>query len=100
MDSGAKDAKGFKQGVSFNLASSDCGAACHGLVKYTAKWKDKDGVEHSDEKNVTYKMSAGGASNEIEVVDETVLAAMACSDGSPCKVTGATVDKVSCFVER
>lgn len=100
VDSGAKDAKGFKQGVSFNLASSDCGAACHGLVKYTAKWKDKDGVEHSDEKNVTYKMSAGGASNEIEVVDETVLAAMACSDGSPCKVTGATVDKVSCFVER
>jgi hypothetical protein len=100
VDSTSTDPKGFKQGVNFNLSSADCGAACHGLVKYALKWKDKDGVEKTDQKNVSYKMSAGGSAGEIEVTDETVLGATMCSDKSPCTVTGATVDKVSCFAEK
>lgn len=99
-ESAPRDSKGFKQGVSFNLSSADCGDACHGLVKYALKWKDKDGVEHSDPKNVSYKMSAGGSANEIEVTDDTVLGAASCADGHPCQLTGVTIDKVTCFADR
>jgi len=97
--SASADAKGFKQGVSFNLSSADCGPACHGLVKYAVRWKDKDGVERTDQKSVSYKLAAGGSANEIEVTDETVLGATHCSDKSPCSITGASVEKVSCFAD-
>jgi len=99
-DSQSKDGKGFKQGVNFTLASADCGASCHGLVKYALTWKDKDGAQKTSQKSVSFKMAAGGAAGEVEVVDDTVLAATQCSDKSPCTVTGATVDKVSCFADR
>lgn len=100
VDSASRDAKGFKQGVNFDLSSGDCGAACHGLVKYSLRWTGKDGVQHEDAKSVSYKMSGGGRADEIEVTDDTVLAATACADGSPCKVTGVSIDKVSCFADR
>lgn len=98
-DSASKDAKGFKQAVGFNLSSADCGASCRGLVKYTLQWKDKDGTAKTDQKNVSYKMSAGGSASEVEVIDETVLGATQCTAKGPCTVTGATIDKVSCFAE-
>jgi hypothetical protein len=99
VHSASRDAKGFKQGLDFDLSSSSCGAACHGLVKYSLRWKDKDGMEQLIQRNVTYKMSAGGSVGEIEVIDDTVLGAMQCTDKSPCTVTGAIVDKVSCFTD-
>jgi len=100
VDSAAKDAKGFKQGVNFSLASADCGAGCHGLVKYTLKWKDKDGVEKTDAKSVAYKMSADGSASEVEVTDETVLGPTHCTDKNPCTIISAAADKVSCLTER
>lgn len=100
VGSAARDAKGFKQAVDFDLSSGDCGPACHGLVKYSLKWTGKDGVQHDDAKSVSYKMSGGGSGNEVEVTDDTVLGVGGCADGSPCKVTGVTVDKVSCFADR
>lgn len=99
-DSQSKDGKGFKQAVNFTLSSADCGASCHGLVKYALKWKDKDGAEKTSAKSVPFKMSAGGAAGEVEIVDDTVLGATQCTAASPCTVTGATIDKVSCFADR
>jgi len=99
VDSAPKDATGSKQGVNFDVASSDCGAGCHGLVKYTIKWTDKDGAEKADAKSGSYKMSGGGAAPEVEVIHETNLAPVKCSDRNPCTVTGATIEKVSCSAD-
>lgn len=97
VGSEAKDGKGFKQGVTFDVTSGDGGAAYHGLVKYTLEWTDKGGAAKTTSKNVSYKAAGGAGASEIEVVDETVLGAGACADGTPCSIVSVSVDKVSCF---
>lgn len=99
VGSESKDGKGFKQGVTFDVSSADGGAAYKGLVKYTLNWTDKGGAAKTSSKNVPYK-SGGGGGNEVEVVDETVLGAGACADGTPCAVVSVSIDKVSCFLDK
>jgi hypothetical protein len=94
------DTKGFKQDVRFALSSPDGVSAAHGLVKYTLAWTDKAGVAKTSTKNVPFKSLAAGGASEIQVVDDTVLGAGACADGSPCRVTGGSVEKVSCFLDK
>jgi hypothetical protein len=98
--SSATDTKGFKQDVRFALSSPDGVTAAHGLVKYTLQWTDKAGVAKASSKNVPYKSLAGGGASEIQVVDDTVLGAGACADGAPCRVTGGSIEKVSCFLDK
>ena len=96
------DGKGFKQAVTVAVAPK-CGGPCHGLVTYTVMWKDKAGAQQTSAgKTVKYAFvpgqgtaSAGGGGSQV--TDSTVLEAGACADSNPCKVTGATVDEVSCF---
>jgi hypothetical protein len=97
------DAKGFKQAVTVAVAPK-CGGPCHGLVTYTVQWKDKSGATQSSTgKTVKYAFlpgqgSAGaGSGGGSNVVDSTVLEAGACADATPCRVTGAAVNEVSCF---
>lgn len=47
-----------------------------------------------------FKLSGGGAGGaaEVELVDNTNLAP-SCSKTNPSKVTGVTIDKVSCFAD-
>jgi hypothetical protein len=100
VSSAPTDAKGFKQDVHFSVAS-DAGSASHGLVKYTLQWTDKSGAAKTSSKSVPYKgLSGGGGGNEIQVVDDTVLGAGACADGTPCSVTGGAIEKVSCFLDK
>jgi hypothetical protein len=98
------DAPGTAKGkalLSFSLASSDCGASCHGYVKYNLAWKDKDGTPKSQSGIHDFKLAGGGGgggASEVEVVDSTNLVP-SCSKTNPCKLTGVTIDKVSCFAD-
>ena len=93
----ATDSKGFKQDVRFALSSPDGVTAARGLVKYTVQWTDKSGAARTSSKSVAYKSLTGGGGSEIQVVDDTVLGAAACTDGSPCRITGGSIEKVTCF---
>lgn len=90
------DAKGFKQNIKFWLQSADCGTSCEGYVTYTLRWKDKAGVVATDSKTVKYSLIPNTAFLALEVADDIYLKSGACNDGKPCKILGATIDKVSC----
>ena len=102
VDNGPGSAKG-KAKINFNLNSADCAGACNGYVKYSLTWKDADGVEKTQPGIHNYKVTGsggGGGAPEVQVVDETLLDNAKCPKGGSCKVTGITVDKVSCFAAK
>jgi hypothetical protein len=101
----ASSADGSKKGwakVNFNLVSADCGGSCTGAVTYTLAYKDSAGAEQTKSGIYTYTVSGtggGGGAPEVQVVDEALLASKNCPKGGMCKVTGVTIDKVSCFAD-
>jgi len=99
VDNGPGSAKG-KAKINFNLNSADCAGACNGYVKYSLTWKDAAGAEKTQPGIHNYKVAGsggGGGVPEVQIVDETLLGNANCPKGGSCKVTGATIDKVSCF---
>ena len=86
--------------LSFSVASSDCGPSCHGYIKYNIAWRDKNGAPKDQSGIHDFKLAGGGGGGaaEIQVVDNTNLVP-SCSKSNPCKLTGVTIDKVSCFAD-
>ena len=100
------DAPGTAKGkalLSFSVAAGDCGPSCHGHIKYTLAWKDKNGAAKEQSGIHSYELvgggsGGGGGASEVLLVDNTNLEP-SCTKTNPCKLTGVTIDKVSCFAD-
>jgi hypothetical protein len=103
----ARDAKGFKQALSFGVSSN---LNSRGLISYTVTYTDKAGATQTKTGNAQYNYDAGQSVetelpdgtkiDEVTITDETVLAVNACTDSAVCRVTDVTIDKASCYAPR